>query len=94
MIGLSRLPDFDPKEVQTIMATLDSDKSGRVDYTGNIFLCHSLMACDIEFLAATMERGLYLKEEKLYTAFKMFDKDGNGTISSAELKEVLGSNFI
>lgn len=38
-----------------------------------------------------MERNLYLKEEKLYAAFKLFDKDGNGTISAAELKEVLGS---
>lgn len=44
-----------------------------------------------EFLSATMERNLYLKEEKLYAAFKLFDKDGNGTISASELKEVLGS---
>jgi Ca2+-binding protein (EF-Hand superfamily) len=38
-----------------------------------------------------MEKTLYLKEEKLYLAFKMFDKDGNGKISADELKEVLGS---
>jgi len=78
--GLSKLPDFDPKEVKAIMASLDTDKSGRVDYT--------------EFLAATMERSLYLKEERLYTAFKLFDKDGSGTITAKELKEVLGSNDI
>jgi Ca2+-binding protein (EF-Hand superfamily) len=45
----------------------------------------------LEFLAATMERNLYLKEEKLYMAFKLFDKDGNGKITAQELKEVLGS---
>jgi calcium-dependent protein kinase len=38
-----------------------------------------------------MEKNLYLKEEKLYLAFKMFDKDGNGKISAEELKDVLGS---
>lgn len=45
-----------------------------------------------EFLAATMEKSLYLKEERLYTAFKLFDKDGSGTITAKELKDVLGSS--
>ncbi len=61
------------------MNSIDTDKSGKIDYT--------------EFLAATMETNLYLKEEKLFMAFKMFDKDGNGKISAQELKEVLWSNF-
>ncbi len=43
---------------------MDTDQSGRIDYT--------------EFLAVTMERSLYLKEEKLYAAFKHFDKNGDG----------------
>lgn len=47
----------------------------------------------IEFLAATMETNLYLKEEKLFMAFRTFDKDGNGKISAQELKEVLGSRI-
>jgi calcium-dependent protein kinase len=38
-----------------------------------------------------MERNVYLKEDKLFMAFKMFDKDGNGKISPQELKEALGS---
>ena len=38
-----------------------------------------------------MDKTLYLKEEKLWSCFKMFDKDGNGKISSSELKEILGS---
>ena len=45
----------------------------------------------IEFLAATMEKNLYMKEEKLFMAFKMFDLDGSGKISANELKQVLGS---
>ena len=39
-----------------------------------------------EFLAATMEKSLYMKEEKLYQAFKMLDLDGSGKISKDELK--------
>ena len=44
-----------------------------------------------EFIAATIEKNVYLLEEKLIQAFKMFDLDGSGTISRSELKEVLGS---
>jgi len=40
----------------------------------------------IEFLAATMEKSIYMKEEKLLQAFKMMDIDGNGKISRNELK--------
>ena len=47
----------------------------------------------IEFLAATMEKSLYMKEEKLHMAFKMLDLDGNGKISKDELKAVLGSFY-
>jgi len=77
--GLAKLPDIKANEIQQIMNSIDTDKSGKIDYT--------------EFLAATMETNLYLKEEKLFMAFKMFDKDGNGKISAQELKEVLGSNY-
>eukprot|EP00744_Colponema_vietnamica_P002349 GILI01003701.1.p1 GENE.GILI01003701.1~~GILI01003701.1.p1 ORF type:complete len:490 (-),score=178.72 GILI01003701.1:255-1679(-) len=69
-------------EVQRIMAGVDADGSGSIDYT--------------EFLAATIEKHVYLQEEKLHAAFRMFDKDGSGKITAAELKAVLcgdGSNF-
>ena len=39
-----------------------------------------------------MEKSLYLREEKLYAAFKLFDTNDDGNISTEELKEVLGSN--
>ena len=45
----------------------------------------------LEFLSATIEKSIYMMEEKLLLAFKMFDLDNSGTISKQELKEVLGS---
>lgn len=39
-----------------------------------------------------MEKSMYLKEDKLLDAFKMFDKDRNGKITADELKDILGSN--
>ena len=46
----------------------------------------------LEFLAVTMEKQTFLKEEKLFSAFKLFDKDNDGEITADELKDVLGSD--
>ena len=54
-----------------MLKSIDTDGSGQIDYT--------------EFLAATMEKSIYMKEEKLFMAFKMFDLDGSGKISANEL---------
>ena len=40
-----------------------------------------------------MEQNMYLKEENLRTAFKMFDKDGSGKISIDEMKQALGAEL-
>ena len=46
-----------------------------------------------EFIASTMElQFLYNKEEKLKSAFKVFDKNGDGKITEKELEEVLGQH--
>ena len=39
---------------------------------------------------AAINKYSILQEEKLRGAFKLFDRDGNGSISAAEVKEVLG----
>lgn len=62
-------------EIENIMKGLDTDHSGEIDYT--------------EFIAASMEANMYLKEERLAAAFKLFDKDGDGKISADELMAVL-----
>ena len=65
------------EEIIQMMIGADTDNSGTINYT--------------EFLAATMEQNLYLKEENLRNAFRMFDKDGSGKISVEEVKSILGA---
>ena len=64
------------KEVERIMNEVDIDKNGTIDYN--------------EFVLATINKQKLLNKEKLEATFKMFDKDGNGTISADEIKSVLG----
>lgn len=54
---------------------MDTDKSGYVDYS--------------EFLAAAIPPTLYLREDYLLTAFKMFDQDDSGKIDMLELSMIL-----
>ncbi len=51
---------------------MDTDKNGSIDYS--------------EFVVASIDRKKMLSKEKLERIFKMFDNDGNGTISADELK--------
>jgi len=55
---------------------VDSDGSGFIDYS--------------EFVVAAMNEKQLTTNDKLQAAFKMFDKDGSGVISTDEIKEVLG----
>lgn len=55
---------------------IDIDGNGSIDYT--------------EFVMASMNEKNIVTKEKLQQAFKMFDKDGSGTITADEIKEVLG----
>jgi len=65
-------------ELDQLFSDVDTDKSGFIDYS--------------EFIMATMSSKKNMSEEKLTAAFKLFDTDGSGTISPAELKEVLTSS--
>jgi calcium-dependent protein kinase len=67
------------REVERIMSEIDIDKSGTIDYN--------------EFLIAATNRQSVLNKEKLEQTFKMFDKDGNGSISLDEIRSILGNSF-
>lgn len=58
------------------MKLADIDGSGEIDYS--------------EWLIATMNKKNLISEDKVRNAFNFFDKDGSGSISVDELKEVLG----
>lgn len=77
--GISKLNPSTAKELTEVFNKLDADKNGSINYT--------------EFIAATMSQKMYLKEEKIYQAFKLFDKNGDGFITPDEIKEVLGCKF-
>jgi len=68
---------------ETLLALLrgaDTDNSGSIDYT--------------EFLAATIDAQIFLREDYLRTAFNIFDKDGSGKIDKDELVLLLaGEGF-
>lgn len=68
---------IDDEELDKIFDAIDTDGSGAIDYS--------------EFLMATMNEQQLMSKEKLKQAFKMFDKDGSGTISKEEIKEALGN---
>jgi len=73
-IGRSDLKHLEV-DLTAIMEGVDSDGSGLIDYT--------------EFLAATLDKRLYLQRDACWAAFSVFDQDGNGAITLDELKQIL-----
>merc|ERR1712187_927886 len=67
-----------PADLQQIMEDVDSDGSGVIDYT--------------EFLAATLDKQQFIKEDVCWTAFRLFDRNNDGKISQEELKAVLSDD--
>ena len=81
IIGYSRIfPHVGESEVEDEVNKLfikaDSDGSGAIDYS--------------EWQIATINKYAILQDQKLKSAFELFDKDKNGTISAPEIKAVLG----
>jgi len=59
-----------------IFEKVDTDKSGFISYE--------------EFICASVDNSNIISEEKLQKAFRLFDKNGDGMISAAEIKDILG----
>ena len=73
--GLKRLKLENRDELLDVLKLADIDGSGYVEYT--------------EFIAATLESQIFLKEEYLKNAFEMFDTDHSGKIDNDELMQIL-----
>ena len=58
-----------------LLQSADTDGSGEINYT--------------EFLAATIDQTVFMREDYLRTTFKLFDKDGSGKIDSEEVVALL-----
>ena len=56
----------------------DTDNSGAIDFT--------------EWCTATINQNTLMNEQNMQAAFKLFDKDGGGTIEAAEIANILGQN--
>lgn len=65
-----------PSNIEQLLYEADTDGSGVIDYT--------------EFLAATLDKKVYVQEDIVWTAFKKFDLDNNGSIDLKELKQIIG----
>eukprot|EP00929_Paragymnodinium_shiwhaense_P034288 TRINITY_DN1867_c0_g1_i1.p1 TRINITY_DN1867_c0_g1~~TRINITY_DN1867_c0_g1_i1.p1 ORF type:complete len:543 (-),score=174.27 TRINITY_DN1867_c0_g1_i1:351-1979(-) len=74
------IPGFGEEQLQELMAGVDADGSGEIDYT--------------EFLAATIEHQSVMQEAVCRAAFRVFDKDDDGFISPEELREALQSQSV
>ena len=62
-------------DIEKAFKVIDINNSNKIEYT--------------EFISSLISKKEFLKEEKLLEIFKTLDKDGNGTISKEEIKNVL-----
>jgi len=69
-----------PDDLQAILEEVDSDGSGVIDYT--------------EFLAATLDKKVYMKEDVCWQAFRIFDRNGDGKIDKAEISNILNDDGV
>jgi len=69
-----------PSDLQAILEEVDSDGSGVIDYT--------------EFLAATLDKKVYMAEDVCWQAFRVFDKNGDGKIDKKEIAAVLNDDGV
>jgi len=65
-------------EIQTLMKNIDNDNNGFIEYE--------------EFLKAALGNNSLLTNENLLQAFNKFDIDKNGTISTDEIRNIIGGD--
>ena len=66
-------------EAQRIFEIADLDNNGYLEFN--------------EWCTATINKSKLLKRPRLHAAFKMLDKDGGGTISYAEVRDILQHEY-
>ena len=71
--GLSGKENGD--NILQMLQSADTDGSGEINYT--------------EFLAATIDQTIFMREDYLRTAFRLFDKDNSGKIDNEEVVALL-----
>jgi len=64
-----------PEDLALLAVAAGTDGNDTIEYT--------------EFIAAAMDKKKILKEEVVWEAFKIFDVDGNGTVTKKELMKIL-----
>ena len=67
-------------DVREMLRAADVNGDGRIDYT--------------EFISAAFQKDMLLSTKNLQGAFRMFDADGDGTVSKEELKLVFGGGHV
>jgi calcium-dependent protein kinase len=70
--AMGMTPQEAKEEVDRIMKNFDANQSGSMDYS--------------EFVNGTINRTNILTKERLEAAFKLFDKDGDGSITADEMR--------
>lgn len=78
--GLQKSLSETPSDLQEILEQIDTSGDGVIDYT--------------EFIAATLEKKTYVQEDICWSAFRFFDRDGNGKISRSEIAQVLNDGEV
>jgi len=78
--GMLKLGLKVPDNLEETLRNVDSDGSGELDYS--------------EFLAATIDKQLYMQRDVCWAAFRTFDLDGDGKITQDELSQVLNADGV
>ena len=68
------------ENILELLKSADTDGSGEINYT--------------EFLAATIDQTVFMREDYLKTTFRLFDKDGSGKIDNEEVVALLQGDEI